>query len=38
MGGFFWFQDVQCFRGYMEQEENKPPTGREFELNLMEKN
>ena len=28
---------IHCFRGYMEQEGNKPPTGREFELNLTEK-
>lgn len=28
---------IHCFRGYIEQEENKPPTRREFELNLMEK-
>lgn len=28
---------VECFHAYMEQEENKAPTAREFELNLEEK-
>lgn len=28
---------IECFHAYMEQEDNKAPTAREFELNLEEK-
>ncbi|MGN8225524.1 nucleotidyl transferase AbiEii/AbiGii toxin family protein [Gracilimonas sp. BCB1] len=28
---------IECFHAYMDQEENKAPTAREFELNLEEK-
>ncbi len=28
---------IECFHAYMDQEENKTPTAREFELNLEEK-
>lgn len=28
---------VECFHAYMEQEENRAPTAREFELNMEEK-
>ena len=28
---------IECFHAYMQEEENKAPTAREFELNLEEK-
>jgi predicted nucleotidyltransferase component of viral defense system len=28
---------IRCFRGYMEENDNRPPTAREFELNMEEK-
>ncbi|SMO89989.1 nucleotidyl transferase AbiEii/AbiGii toxin family protein [Fodinibius sediminis] len=28
---------IRCFQAYMEENDNRPPTGREFELNLEEK-
>jgi len=28
---------IRCFREYMEENDNKPPTAREFELNMEEK-
>jgi len=28
---------IRCFRAYMEENDNKPPTAREFELNMIEK-
>jgi len=30
-------QIIECFHAYMDQEDNKAPTAREFELNLEEK-